>query len=267
MSNQVIPYSLFTEFDIQLFESGKHFRLYEKFGAHLLEVNGEHGCYFAVWAPSAIKVSVIGNFNHWSGEQHELFVRWDSSGIWEGFIPKIARGEAYKYKLWSNHASQVLEKADPYARYTEKPPQTASIVWDENFDWRDDKWMESREIPNGLNAPYSVYEIHLSSWKKKGAENRSLTYKEMVDDLVPYVKQMGYTHIELMPIMEHPYEPSWGYQVTSYFAPTSRFGEPGDFKYLVDSFHNAEIGVILDWVPAHFPSDEFALANFDGTHL
>lgn len=267
MTNFVKPHSFFSDFDIKLFRSGKHFKLYEKMGAHLCTVDGEEGCYFSVWAPTAHKVAVIGNFNFWSGDQHMLYVRWDSSGIWEGFIPGLKKGENYKFKIWSNNHGQILEKADPYARFSEHPPQTASIIWDDNHDWDDEKWLKNREKHNSLQSPFAIYEIHLASWKKNIEKNRSLTYDEMAKDLVSYVQEMGYTHVELMPIMEHPYDPSWGYQVTSYFAPTSRFGAPEGFAHLVNAFHNAEIGVILDWVPAHFPSDSFALANFDGTNL
>ena len=265
MENKVQPYSLFSDFDIDLFKSGKHFKLYEKMGSHLVTVEGVDGCYFAVWAPAANRVAVVGNFNNWNEDGYDLNVRWDSSGIWEGFIPGIGRGEIYKYKILSNNSGQILTKADPYARYTEKPPNTASIIWDEEFHWSDKDWMKKRKKYNNHTAPYNVYEVHLGSWRRKIDPYRSLTYKEMTTELVDYVQDMGFSHVELMPVMEHPYEPSWGYQVTSYFAPTSRFGEPGDFKYLVDSFHNAGIGVILDWVPAHFPADAWALANFDGT--
>lgn len=265
MQNHIQSHSLFSDFDIDLFKSGKHFKLYEKMGAHLIEVDGVKGTYFAVWAPAAESVSVIGNFNEWTEEGYDLHVRWDGSGIWEGFLPGIGRGEIYKYRIFSKHNSQALTKADPFARYTEKPPRTASVIWDEEFNWSDQKWMKKRSKNNSLEAPFNVYEVHLGSWKKKLDPYRPLTYGEMATELVNYVKEMGFSHVELMPVMEHPYEPSWGYQGTSYFAPTSRFGEPGDLKYLIDSFHNAGIGVILDWVPAHFPADAWALANFDGT--
>ena len=267
MGNKVISYSLFTDFDINLFKSGKHFKLYEKMGAHPITYEGEEGCYFSVWAPSADKVAVIGDFNGWSGENHLLNVRWDSSGIWEGFLPGVKLGERYKFKIWSNHNNQILEKADPYARSAEHPPMTASVVSSDKYKWNDAKWMKSRNKKNSLDAPYSVYEVHLGSWKKVVDENRPLSYQELATELVSYVKDMGYTHVELLPIMEHPYEPSWGYQVTSFYAPSIRHGRPEEFKVLVDAFHNAGVGVILDWVPAHFPSDAWALANFDGTHL
>ena len=264
--SKVVPFSLFTEFDIDLFRSGKHFKLYEKFGAHVIEVDGVKGCYFAVWAPGASLVTVIGNWNHWNGDEHPLNVRWDSSGIWEGFIPGIGHGEAYKYRVTSNVTGGVKDKADPYARWAETPPFTASITFDHTYQWGDKKWMKNRASHNALDAPYSVYEIHFGSWKKKD-DNKSLTYGEMADQLCEYLVYMGYTHVEFLPIMEYPYEPSWGYQVSGYFAPTSRHGAPEDFKYLVDRLHQAGIGVILDWVPAHFPADEFSLAQFDGTHL
>lgn len=262
----VIAHSLFTDFDIDLFKSGKHFRLYEKLGSHLIEVNGQKGTYFAVWAPSAKAVSVIGNFNHWNSQEHQLSVRWDSSGIWEGFIPNVQHGEVYKYSIISNNNNIVTEKADPFGGFCEHPPKTASIVWDAKYSWKDKKWMDTRENHNNLDKPYSVYEVHLGSWKRKN-DNEFMSYKELADDLVSYVKEMGFTHIELMPIMEYPYDPSWGYQLTGYFAPTSRFGKPEDFKFLVDKMHQAGIGVILDWVPSHFPEDAHGLGFFDGSNL
>lgn len=264
---QVITHSRFTDFDIDLFKSGKHYRLYEKFGSHVTTVDGVEGTYFAVWAPSAKSVSVIGDFNFWTEDEHLLKVRWDSSGIWEGFIPGVHHGATYKYKIRSSHNNVVTEKADPYARRCEHPPRTASIVYDYKPKWSDKKWMESRARNNALDAPYSVYEVHLSSWKKKVEENRSLSYHELALDLVAYAKEMQFTHIEFMPIMEYPYDPSWGYQITGYFAPTARFGYPEEFQELVNACHNAGIGVILDWVPSHFPEDAHGLGNFDGTHL
>jgi 1,4-alpha-glucan branching enzyme len=265
--NHVIKHSLFTDFDIYLFKAGKHFKLYEKMGSHILTLDGQEGCYFAVYAPAADAVSVIGDFNLWNGGAHELHVRYDSSGIWEGFIPGVVIGDNYKYKIKSSINGGYYEKADPYAQHTETPPFTASKIWNSEYEWQDEKWMKVRKNFNELDRPYSVYEVHLASWKKKGDGKTSLTYREMAEDMVSYVKDMGFTHVEMMPIMEHPYEPSWGYQVTGFFAPTSRFGSPEDFKYLVDKFHEAEIGVILDWVPAHFPADAWALAEFDGSHV
>ncbi|WP_430424656.1 1,4-alpha-glucan branching protein GlgB [Maribacter litoralis] len=259
-------HSLFTDFDINLFKGGKHYRLYDKLGSHIVEVDGVKGTYFAVWAPSAKAVSVVGNFNMWNAEEHRLNVRWDSSGIWEGFIPNIGKGEIYKYKIQSNNNDIWTEKADPFARFCEHPPNTASIIWTAEHDWKDDAWMGYRKDKNGLDKPYSVYEVHLGSWKKS-ADNKFLTYKEFAKDLVEYVKEMGFTHVEFMPVMEYPYDPSWGYQLTGYFAPTSRFGSPEEFKMLIDTFHKNDIGVILDWVPSHFPEDAHGLGFFDGSHL
>lgn len=263
---KVIPHSMFTDFDINLFKAGKHFRLYDKLGSHLVEVDGVKGTYFAVWAPSAKSVSVVGDFNYWKAGEHELNVRWDSSGIWEGFIPDVDKGTKYKYKIHSNNNGIWTEKADPFARFCEHPPNTASLVWDAPYQWNDSNWMETREEKNGLNRPYSVYEVHLGSWKKKNGWE-SLTYLEMAEELVDYVKEMGFTHVEFMPVMEYPYDPSWGYQITGYFAPTSRFGKPEDFKVLVDKFHQKGIGVIMDWVPSHFPEDAHGLGFFDGSNL
>ncbi|MQP24032.1 1,4-alpha-glucan branching protein GlgB [Flavobacterium sp. LMO8] len=263
----IIPYSLFTDFDIDLFKSGKHYRLYEKMGSHITTVNGVKGTYFAVWAPSAKQVCVIGDFNYWTDGEFKLNVRWDSSGIWEGFIPHVGKGNLYKYKIHSNINNVITEKADPYARRCEHPPKTASVIWDDKYEWKDSKWLETRKKHNALDAPYSVYEVHLSSWKKVIEENRSLSYVELATDLVNYLKEMNYTHVELMPIMEYPYDPSWGYQITGYFAPTSRFGYPEEFKYLVDQLHQNGIGIILDWVPSHFPEDEHGLGFFDGSNL
>ena len=265
--NKVISHSLFTDFDIDLFKAGKHFRLYEKLGAHLLTLDGIKGVYFAVWAPTAHSVSVVGDFNYWTQGEHNLEVRWDESGIWEGFIPHLTKGTTYKYKIQSNNDGIVTEKSDPFAFYCENPPNTASVVWDLEYKWKDTKWMNSRENFNGLDRPYSVYEVHLGSWKRHSDDNRFFTYQEFAEDLVAYVKEMGFTHVEFMPIMEYPYDPSWGYQLVGYFAPTSRFGNPQDFMHLVDSFHKAGIGVILDWVPSHFPDDAHGLGFFDGSNL
>ena len=264
---QTKAYSLFTDFDIDLFKEGKHYRLYEKFGSHVIEIDGIKGTYFAVWAPSAKNVSVIGDFNFWVQGEHQLNVRWDGSGIWEGFIPGVGTGNIYKYKIQSSHNDISLEKADPFAKRCEHPPKTASIVWEDDYEWQDAKWMRNRKKKNALDSPFSVYEVHLGSWKKHIEENRFLSYREMADDLVDYVADMNFTHVEFMPIMEYPYDPSWGYQLTGYFAPTSRFGYPDEFKYLVDKFHDKGIGVLLDWVPSHFPSDDHGLGFFDGSHL
>ncbi|MFD1314398.1 1,4-alpha-glucan branching protein GlgB [Namhaeicola litoreus] len=265
---KVINYSLFTDFDIALFKSGKHFKLYEKLGSHLVEVDGVKGTYFAVWAPTAKSVSVIGDFNYWNDHQHRLNVRWDSSGIWEGFIPEAQPGMRYKYKIKSNNNNIETEKADPYAFYCEKPPYTASIIRDiDHYKWKDQAWMSYRKDKNGLDKPYAVYEVHLGSWMKNVEENRFLTYEEFAVKLVDYVKKMNYTHVEFMPVMEYPYDPSWGYQIVGYFAPTSRFGTPEGFMHLIDQLHKNDIGVILDWVPSHFPSDDHGLGFFDGSHL
>ena len=264
--NQVQPHSLLTDFDIDLFKAGKHFRLHEKLGAHILEVNGVKGVYFAVWAPSAKAVDVIGDFNYWVEGAHKLNVRWDGSGIWEGFITNIQLGSIYKYLITSNNHNIKTEKADPFALFCENPPKTASVVWDLDYKWKDNLWMKSRKDHNELNKPYSVYEVHLGSWKRN-SDGNFLTYLEFAEELVRYVKETGFTHVEFMPIMEYPYDPSWGYQLVGYFAPTSRFGKPQDFMVLVDKLHQAGIGVILDWVPSHFPDDAHGLGFFDGSNL
>ena len=257
--------TLISDYDIHLFRSGKHYKLYEKLGAHAATFNGEEGTYFGVWAPNATSISIIGYFNQWQPGHHHLHPRWDGSGIWEAFFPGIRHGEAYKYAIHSN-TGEYLEKADPFAFYTEHPPKTASIIWQSKYDWKDQEWMENRKKMVGKVQPYSVYEVHLGSWKRKDG-NLSLTYPELAHDLVPYVKEMGFTHVEFLPIMEHPFYGSWGYQLTGYFSPTSRYGSPEDFKYMVDCFHREGIGVILDWVPSHFPGDVHGLFKFDGTHL
>ncbi len=263
----VLPFSRFTDFDIALFGSGKHFRLYEKMGSHLMEAEGQKGIYFAVWAPTAQAVSVIGQFNGWNPTSHPLSVRWDGSGIWEGFIPGLGQWDVYKYHVTA-YNGLTLQKGDPFARHWETRPATASKIFASSYQWKDSRWLKQRKKRVGQPQPFSLYEVHLGSWKRRIAEdNRSLTYRELADELVTYVADMGFTHVELMPVMEHPYDPSWGYQVTGYFAPTSRFGSPDDFKYLVDCFHQKDIGVILDWVPSHFPTDIHGLALFDGTYL
>lgn len=259
-------YSLFTDFDISLFKSGKHFRLYEKLGSHTTEHNGTPGTYFAIWAPSASAVSVIGNFNYWNGDGYELYPRWDSSGIWEAFIPRVGKGETYKYKIVNNDTGEVLEKGDPFARMWEIPPNTASIVWDTEYHWNDAEWMSGRHKNNALDSPISAYEVHLGSWKRD-YRHLSLSYTQLADELVAYVKELGYTHVELMPVMEHPFFGSWGYQITGYFAPTSRYGNPQEFMHLVEAFHRAGIGVFLDWVPSHYPGDMHGLYRFDGSNL
>ena len=266
---RTLPHAMFSELDAHLFREGRHYRLYDKLGARAATVDGRHGTHFAVWAPSARAVSVIGPFNQWSHGEHVLYPRWDSSGVWEGFLPDIGHGTLYKYAITGPHG-QRLEKADPFARYCELPPNTASIVWHQDtqpYAWRDGDWMRDRHARNGLSAPMSVYEVHLGSWRKRHGGAESLSYRELADELVAYVKDAGFTHVELMPAMEHPYFPSWGYQLTGYFAPTSRYGVPEDFAFLVDELHRAGIGVILDWVPSHFPEDAHGLHQFDGTFL
>ncbi len=260
-------HSLFTDYDIDLFLVGKHFRLYEKMGSHLISVNGTAGVYFSVWAPNATAVSVVGNFNSWTNTSHGLNKRWDKSGIWEGFIPGIAKGEVYKYFVKGFDESEHL-KGDPYARRWEHPPQTASIVWDTDYTWKDKSWLNKRTKLNALDQPISVYEIHLGSWERDPDNpERVLTCREVAGRLVPYVKEMGFTHVELMPVMEFPFFPSWGYQITGYFGASSRYGSPQDLMYLIDALHKANIAVILDWVPSHFPGDRHGLYEFDGTHL
>jgi 1,4-alpha-glucan branching enzyme len=264
---KVIPHSLFSEADVAAFRNGDHIALYKLFGAHAIKHKGVEGIYFAVWAPNARSVAVIGNFNHWSHSEHELFVRWDSSGIWEGFIPNMGSGEAYKFAIHTE-SGEVLEKADPFAFFAELRPQTASITWAWKYKWKDAKWLKKRASSDLLQSPCSVYEVHLASWQRDPAQpDRFLSYNELADRLIPYVVEMGFTHIEFLPVMEHPFDGSWGYQVTGYFAPSSRFGSAQDFAALVDRFHQAGIGVILDWVPAHFPGDAHGLYRFDGTHL
>jgi len=260
--------SLFTDYDIFLFKSGRHYRIYDKLGSHLTEVDGVQGTYFAVWAPNARAVSVIGNFNQWRGGSHPLSARWDQSGIWEGFIPNIGKGELYKFEI-ETYFGQKLNRSDLYARLWETPPATSSVVWEDDYQWEDEDYMQQRKKDGKkkLSKPYAVYEVHLGTWKKPGHGPISLNYRELATELTEYVVEMGYTHIEFLPVMEHPYFPSWGYQLTGYFAPSSRFGKPEDFKYLVDKLHQAGIGVILDWVPSHFPLDAHGLANYDGTGL
>ncbi|OIN99624.1 MAG: 1,4-alpha-glucan branching enzyme [Elusimicrobia bacterium CG1_02_56_21] len=258
---------LLTDQDIYLFNEGNHFRLYEKLGAHPAEIGGVEGTVFAVWAPNAREVHVIGDFNGWD-KGHDALKERGSSGIWEGFIPKVVQGQNYKYYIASKYGDFCAEKADPMALATEIPPKTASVVGSLDYKWGDEQWMKVRGGANGLKKPVSIYEVHLGSWRRvPGENNRSLTYREMAAQLPKYAKEMGFSHIELMPITEHPFYGSWGYQTTGYFAPTSRYGSPADFMYLVDCLHQEGIGVILDWVPAHFPSDAHGLAYFDGTHL
>jgi 1,4-alpha-glucan branching enzyme len=256
-----------TDDDLYLFNEGSHYRLYEKLGSHPLSVGDTEGTYFAVWAPNAKKVSVAGEFNGWNKSSHPLRPR-GQSGIWEGFIPGVGKGALYKYYIVSQHRGYRVEKTDPLALYNETPPKTASVVWDLDYSWGDQNWMEKRRERNALDAPVSIYEVHLGSWQRVPEEgNRSLTYREMAPRLASYVTETGFTHVEFLPVMEHPFYGSWGYQITGYFAPTSRYGTPQDFMYLIDYLHQHDIGVILDWVPSHFPNDEHGLGYFDGTHL
>ncbi len=263
----VWQHSLFTDFDISLFLLGKHFKLYEKMGAHLCTVNGIGGVYFAVWAPNAQKVCVMADFNGWNRESHLLYNRWDESGIWEGFIPHVKKGEVYKYYIKGFDGAD-LEKSDPYAFHAEHPPHKASVVWGTDYQWKDKAWMNKREKKNALDQPISVYEVHLGSWQRDPSDpERVLSYGEIAKALVPYVLEMGFTHVEFLPVMEYPYYPSWGYQVTGYYAASSRHGSPQDLMLLIEEFHKNNIAVILDWVPSHFPGDANGLYHFDGTHL
>jgi 1,4-alpha-glucan branching enzyme len=259
--------SRLTDDDLYLFNEGTHHRLYEKLGAHPMYLDGAAGTCFAVWAPNAREVSVIGDFNGWQRGRLPLRER-GTSGIWEGFIVGVGAGALYKYFIASHFNNYSVEKADPFAFFSEVPPRTASVVRDLDYKWGDGAWMEKRRGANSLDAPVSVYEVHLGSWRRVPEEgNRSLTYREIAPLLADYANRMGFTHVEFLPVMEHPFYGSWGYQTTGYFAPTSRYGAPQDFMYLVDHLHRRGIGVILDWVPSHFPNDEFALGYFDGTHL
>ena len=260
-------YSLFTDEDVKNFQAGTLYRAYELFGSHGTEVLNKEGYYFAVWAPNATAISVIGNFNDWANESHPLYVREDNSGIWEGFIPGIKKGEAYKYHI-VGFEGVTTDKGDPYANFWELRPATATITWDLENEWDDKSWMKSRRKSNSLKAPWSVYEVHLASWMRPDPNNEEIynTYDFFAERLVKYVKEMKFTHVELMPVMEHPFDGSWGYQGTGYFAPTSRFGNPQQFMHLVEAFHREDIGVLLDWVPSHFPYDAHGLFMFDGTH-
>jgi len=261
------PPRLLSDQDLYLFNEGSNYRIYEKMGAHLVARDGHPGAVFGVWAPNAREVSVVGSFNGWDPRAHHLEPR-GSSGIWEGFVPGATKGALYKFHIESRHHSYRIDKADPVGLFHEKPPRTASVVWNLDYEWNDREWMEKRAARNSLRAPLSTYEVHLGSWMRVPDEhNRPLTYRETAPKLAEYVSHMGFTHVEFLPVMEHPFYGSWGYQTTGYFAPTSRFGTPQDFMYLVDYLHQHGIGVILDWVPSHFPSDAHGLAYFDGTHL
>jgi len=260
--------SLLTEHDVYLFKEGKHFTLYEKLGSHPMTVEGTDGTLFAVWAPNAERVAVIGDFNDWDPDAHELRVRDDGSGIWEGFVAGIGAGTRYKYHVASRYEGYRADKGDPFAFRWETSPSNVSVVWNSRHAWQDEDWMRSRAGANDLSAPWSIYEVHPGSWRRVVEEdNRYLTYQELAHQLADYVADMGYTHVELLPIMEHPFYGSWGYQTTGYFAPSSRYGAPEDFMYFVDYLHQRGIGVILDWVPSHFPNDLHGLVYFDGTYL
>jgi 1,4-alpha-glucan branching enzyme len=269
--------------DLHLFGEGRHEQIYEKLGAHPLTHEGVNGVSFAVWAPAAAQVSVVGNFNAWDGAQHPLQSLGDS-GVWETFIPQLAAGELYKYEI-KTPGLPVFLKADPYAFYAEEPPNTSSIVYESKYRFRDSRWLKKRAGREHFRRPLSIYEVHLGSWRRVvgqalpvpdesevssqtvTAENRSFSYREIAEPLADYILETGFTHVEFLPLKEHPYGPSWGYQVSNYYAPSARYGEPDDFRYLVDYLHQRGIGVIMDWVPAHFPKDAFALARFDGTAL
>lgn len=259
--------SLLTEDDLHLFNEGSHFRLYEKLGAHPTKHRDNEGTYFAVWAPDAEQVFVMGGFNDWSKERHPLRSR-GRSGIWEGFVQGVGNGDTYKFHVQSRYNNYRVDKADPFAFYSEIPPKTASRVWNPDYTWHDDEWMARRETTNGSGAPMAVYEVHFGSWMRVPEEgDRSMTYRETAPRLAEYLRETGFTHVELLPIMEHPFYGSWGYQTLGYFSPTSRYGTPEDFMFLIDTLHQQGIGVILDWVPSHFPGDEHGLGYFDGTHL
>jgi len=252
-----------TDQDIYLFREGTHSQLHSKLGCRLQA--SEAGAHFAVWAPNAAAVSVIGDWNGWNAAENPLAPRPDSSGIWEGVAPAARRGQAYKYRITSRVGGFVVDKADPYSVCCEPPPATASRIWSLEYEWNDSAWMTARARRNGLDAPMSIYELHVGSWRRK--DGNFLNYRELAHALADYVYDLGFTHVELMPITEHPFYGSWGYQTTGYFAPTSRYGTPQDLMYFVDHLHEKGIGVILDWVPSHFPADEHGLVFFDGTHL
>ncbi|MBW3662872.1 MAG: 1,4-alpha-glucan branching protein GlgB [Actinobacteria bacterium] len=265
-ATQTTSPSPLTEFDLHLFNEGSHLRLYEKLGAHPREVDGVAGTHFGVWAPGARSVSVLGDFNGWDQGATPLAAR-GVSGIWEGFVPDVGVGTTYKYHIVSEaHEGYEVDKADPFAFHTEVPPKTASKVWDLSYDWGDGEWMAQRGARQNLHAPISIYELHPGSWRR-GDDDETLSYRDLADPLIEHVTALGFTHVEFLPLMEHPFYGSWGYQTTGFFAPTSRYGTPQDLMWLIDRLHQAGIGVILDWVPSHFPTDEMGLAYFDGTHL
>ncbi len=266
-TKSVWNYSLFTDEDITNFQNGTLYNAYNFFGSHKRTVLNTEGFYFAVWAPNATQMSVVGDFNNWKKSVHPLFFRLDKSGIWEGFIPHFKKGDSYKYYIKGFKGVQIF-KADPYANFAQLRPNTSSVAWNEDYKWLDNAWMKKRKKVNSLDAPWSIYEVHLGSWQRPvpSDEESFNTYLQFKEFLVPYIKKMGFTHVEFMPVMEFPFDGSWGYQGTGYFAPTSRFGTPEQFKELIDAFHNESIGVILDWVPSHFPDDAHGLYRFDGAH-
>ncbi len=267
MTQKVNETSLLSQDDLYLFNEGTHFHLYDKLGAHPTTLDGVSGTSFAVWAPDAEEVSVIGMFNDWKPGAHRLHMR-EHSGIWEGFLPGIEKGALYKFHIRSRFDAYQVEKTDPFAVFNEIPPKTASIVWDCEYEWRDDAWMKTRRSRNALDAPQSIYEMHIGSWKRVPEEgNRSLSYRELAAVLPGYLQEMNFTHVEFLPIMDHPFFGSWGYQTTGYFAPSGCYGTPQDLMFLIDKLHRHGIGVILDWVPSHFPTDAHGLSYFDGTHL
>jgi 1,4-alpha-glucan branching enzyme len=258
------PRTVLTKDDLYWFNEGTHNQLYTKLGAHARSTSGVDGTNFAVWAPNAERISVIGDFNHWQPGEHALHPVGDS-GIWEAFIPEVGHGARYKYRVESRYNGFRVDKADPFGFLHEVPPATASIVWDLDYEWQDQQWVQQRERAASINAPMSIYEVHIGSWRRN--DGQSFGYREIAEPLARYVRDMGFTHVELLPVMEHPFFGSWGYQTTGYFAPTSRFGTPQDFMYLIDVLHQHDIGVLLDWVPSHFPGDAHGLHYFDGTHL
>jgi 1,4-alpha-glucan branching enzyme len=267
-NNMIYTHSRLSKDDIFLFNEGTHYQLYRHLGSHPITNDRENGIHFAVWAPNAEAVSVIGDFNNWQTDSHLLKQIHTGSGIWEGIIPDLKMGEKYKYHINSRYHKYRVDKRDPYAFYGEEPPSTASLVWDLYYQWQDQSWMEQRKQKNQLKQPFSVYEVHLGSWQRKlDPENSFLNYRELATKLARYCKENGFTHVELLPVMEHPFYGSWGYQTVGYFSPTSRYGTPQDFMYFVDYLHQQKIGIILDWVPSHFPGDEHGLVYFDGTHL
>ena len=255
-----------TDYDVHLFMEGKHTKAHEKLGSRVDVVDGTSGASFAVWAPNASSVSVVGDFNGWNSALHPLSKRKDWSGIWEGFIPRLGNGVLYKYHIVSKFGGYTVDKGDPFARRWEVPPRTASVVWTNEYSWEDGGWMAERGSKNSLESPMAIYEVHLGSWRRSD-DGSWLGYREAAQQLAEYASKMGFTHVEFLPVMEHPFYGSWGYQTCGYFAPTSRYGTPEDMKYLVDHLHRAGIGVLLDWVPSHFPADQHGLSFFDGTHL